>query len=323
MYKPFASPFGRYTFWLGLPLLLIAAGPLMESPFALVDRLGHFPLQVTVMSLPLALVAFLRRKRPGAGWSLVVALGAFFLNGAWLLPYLPVAAERALDGKNALKVVQLNVLRVNKSTKAVTDWVRKENPDVLVVQEIDSEWRTALADIQDLFKHRVLVERRDDFGIAVYSKHRVLSRRTAVLPFINVPALFLVLDFKGVSVRLATMHAPPPVGDAQIAARRGALDKIESWVKQDPKSPAIVAADLNITPYTAVWRRFINVSGLVDPRRGRGFLTTWPAFAPDPFRIPIDHILHNEAFRMVSLKTGEWLGSDHLALVAVLELYNK
>jgi hypothetical protein len=44
MYKPFASPFGRYTFWLGLPLLLIAGGPLIESPFALVDRLGHFPL---------------------------------------------------------------------------------------------------------------------------------------------------------------------------------------------------------------------------------------------------------------------------------------
>jgi endonuclease/exonuclease/phosphatase (EEP) superfamily protein YafD len=268
-------------------------------------------------------VAFLRRKRPRAGWSLVVTLGAFFLNGAWLLPYLPVAAEPAHDQKNALKVVQLNVLRVNKSTKAVTDWIRKENPDVLVVQEIDSEWRTALADIQDLFQHRVLVERRDDFGIAVFSKHRVLSRHTAVLPFINVPALFLVLDFKGVSVRLATMHAPPPMGDVQIAARRGALDQIESWVKLDPKSPAIVAADLNITPYTAVWRRFINVTGLVDPRRGRGFLTTWPAFVPDPFRIPIDHILHNKAFRTVSLKTGDWLGSDHLALVAVVELYNK
>jgi hypothetical protein len=168
MYKPFASPFGRYTFWLGLPLLLIAGGPLIESPFALVDRLGHFPLQAAAIAIPLALVAFLRRKRPRAGWSLVVTLGAFFLNGAWLLPYLPVAAEPAHDQKNALKVVQLNVLRVNKSTKAVTDWIRKENPDVLVVQEIDSEWRTALADIQDLFQHRVLVERRDDFGIAVF-----------------------------------------------------------------------------------------------------------------------------------------------------------
>ena len=323
MNKPFASPFGRYTFWLGLPLLLIAGGPLIDSPFALLDRLGHFPLQVTVLAISLASVAFFRRKKPGVGWSLVVTLGAFFLNGAWLLPYLPVAAERVLDEKNTIKIIQLNVLRVNKSTKAVTDWIRTEKPDVLVVQEIDSEWRTALADIQDLFQHRVLVERRDDFGIAVYSKHRVLSRRTQLLPFINVPALFLVLDFKGVSVRLATMHAPPPVGDAQIAARRGALDQIESWVKQDPKSPAIVAADLNITPYTAVWRRFINVTGLVDPRRGRGFLTTWPAFAPDPFRIPIDHILHNKAFRTVSLKTGEWLGSDHLALVAVVELYNK
>jgi endonuclease/exonuclease/phosphatase (EEP) superfamily protein YafD len=119
------------------------------------------------------------------------------------------------------------------------------------------------------------------------------------------------------------MHAPLPVGDAQIAARRGALDQIESWVKHDPKSSAIVAADLNITPYTAVWRKFIEAFSLVDPRRGGGFLITWPAFAPDPLLIPIDHILHNKAFRTVSLKTGEWLGSDHLALVAVVELYNK
>ncbi len=323
MNNAFSSPVGRYTFWLGLPLLLLAGGPLIDSPFALVDRLGHFPLQITALAVPLVLVALLRRKKPGAGWSLIVTLGALVLNGAWLVPYFPVAAERAHDSENTLKIVQLNVLRLNKSTKEVTAWIRKENPDVLVVQEIDSEWRAALSQIADLFQNRILVERRDDFGIAVFSKHRILSRRTQVLPFINVPALFLVLDFKGTSIRLATMHAPPPMGDVQIAARRGALDQIERWAKADPDSPAIVAADLNITPYTAVWRQFIAASGLVDPRRGRGLLTTWPAFVPDPFRIPIDHILHNRSFRMVTLRTGEWLGSDHLALIAVLELYNK
>ena len=321
MNKPFASPFNRYSFWLGLPLLLLAGGPLIESPFALIDRLGHFPLQVAIASLGLALIAVFRRKKPGAGWALVVTLGAAVLNGAWLLPYMPIAAEQAINQGNTMKIVQLNVLRVNKNTAAVTKWVRAQDPDVLVVQEIDSGWRTALGALDDLFEHRVIVERRDDYGIAVYSKHRVLSRQTVVLPFINVPALFLVLDFRGNSVRLAAMHAPPPVADVHIAARRGALDRIESWLDLDSEAPAIVAADLNITPYTAVWRRFLDATGLVDPRRGRGIMSTWPAVTPDPFRIPIDHILHNSIFRTVSLETGPRLGSDHLALVAVVELH--
>lgn len=59
MNKPFASPFNRYSFWLGLPLLLLAGGPLIESPFALIDRLGHFPLQVATAALGLALIAVL------------------------------------------------------------------------------------------------------------------------------------------------------------------------------------------------------------------------------------------------------------------------
>jgi endonuclease/exonuclease/phosphatase (EEP) superfamily protein YafD len=303
MNRPFASPLGRYTFWLGLPLLLLAGGPLIDSPFALIDRLGHFPVQCAVAAFVLAIWAVVRRRRPGSGWILVVTFGAFLLNGAWLLPYLPVASER--------------------EHVAVTAWIRKENPDVLVVQEVDSQWREAFKGINDIFGYRIIVERKDDFGLAVFSKHRILSRTTDVLPFINVPALFVVLDFRGVTTRIAAMHAPPPMSDVHIAARRGALDSIEAWIRKDPEAPSIVAADLNITPYTAVWRDFIRASGLVDPRRGRGVLTTWPAFAPDPFRIPIDHILHNGKFRTVSLKTGEWLGSDHLAMIAEVELYNK
>ncbi len=323
MNRPFASPLGRYTFWLGIPLLLLAGGPLIDSPFALVDRLGHFPVQCAAASLLLVLVAVIRRQRQGTGWTLIVTVGALLLNGAWLLPYLPVAAERERVQENTLKVVQINVLRVNKNTEEVTRWIRKENPDVLVIQEVDSQWRSAFQQVRDLFGYRIIVERVDDFGLAIFSKHRILSRRTEVLPYINVPALFVVLDFKGVTMRLAAMHAPPPMSDVHIAARRGALDSIEAWLNNDPETPALVAADLNVTPYTAVWRGFLEATGLVDPRRGRGLLTTWPAFAPDPLRIPIDHVLHNHKFRTVSLRTGEWLGSDHLPLIAEVELYNK
>jgi len=197
MNRPFASPLGRYTFWLGLPLLLLAGGPLIDSPFALIDRLGHFPVQCAVAAFVLAIWAVVRRRRPGSGWILVVTFGAFLLNGAWLLPYLPVASEREHVAENTLKVVQLNVLRFNKNTEKVTAWIRKENPDVLVVQEVDSQWREAFKGINDIFGYRIIVERKDDFGLAVFSKHRILSRTTDVLPFINVPALFVVLDFRG------------------------------------------------------------------------------------------------------------------------------
>ncbi|MBK18465.1 MAG: hypothetical protein CMM52_06480 [Rhodospirillaceae bacterium] len=92
------------------------------------------------------------------------------------------------------------------------------------------------------------------------------------------------------------------------------------WRLDQPEIAAILAADLNITPYNARFRKFLKDSGLIDPRRGRGLTPTWPGLLPRQVQVPIDHILHDKNFRTISLETGPRIGGDHLPLIGILEL---
>jgi endonuclease/exonuclease/phosphatase (EEP) superfamily protein YafD len=100
--------------------------------------------------------------------------------------------------------------------------------------------------------------------------------------------------------------------------RRGKTRCIKSLHPNDLSktlSPAFVVGDLNITPFAAPFRAFINHSGLRDSRAGRGILATWPGFWPSIARIPIDYILHYRHLRTLALKTGRHHGSDHLLML--------
>jgi endonuclease/exonuclease/phosphatase (EEP) superfamily protein YafD len=55
---------------------------------------------------------------------------------------------------------------------------------------------------------------------------------------------------------------------------------------------------------------FQNISGLLDPRIGRGFYHTFHAKLP-LIRFPLDHFFHSNHFRLVDFRRLDYFGSDH------------
>jgi len=81
----------------------------------------------------------------------------------------------------------------------------------------------------------------------------------------------------------------------------------------------MVAGDLNITPFSQIFFKFLQHAQLVDTGRGQGWQPTWFSRMPW-FAIPIDHVLCSEKIQVFKRKTGPAMGSDHNPLIVEFNL---
>ena len=93
--------------------------------------------------------------------------------------------------------------------------------------------------------------------------------------------------------------------------------KVALMVKEE-KVPVIVLGDLNDVAWSHVTELFRKTSGLLDPRRGRGFYSTFSA-NHWYMRFPLDYVFCSSHFGLVNMKRLKHNGSDHFPMYMHLE----
>jgi endonuclease/exonuclease/phosphatase (EEP) superfamily protein YafD len=81
----------------------------------------------------------------------------------------------------------------------------------------------------------------------------------------------------------------------------------------------IVLGDLNDVGWSRITRMFKDLSGMRDPRIGRGTYNTYPANWP-LLRYPVDHVFLTPGMRLHDLRRVTCPGSDHFAILASVVL---
>lgn len=264
-------------------------------------------------------------------WSamLAVVLALFTLMALWqfshAMPYTRVwrPAIRP-SSEHGVSLLVTNVQVDNPRRDAVALMIQDVDPDLLVLIETDEEWLRALDRIRPRYPHREEEPLPEGRGIALWSKlplesstvRRVLSQKR---PSVHADALLP----DGRRLRLVCVHpAPPglPRGDGErydSRVRDAELIRIAREVERDRDHPWVVAGDFNDVAWSRTTRLFERISGLSDPRVGRGLFSTYHARYP-LFRYPLDHVFVSPSISLHRIDRVRTPGSDHLAIFADL-----
>jgi endonuclease/exonuclease/phosphatase (EEP) superfamily protein YafD len=312
--------------FLGAVVVLATALPLLRTEAWWV-RIFDFPrVQILFLgAVVLALYALVSHLRLSAEITFLLLLSASIAYQGWcIFPYTVFAKEEVRassrgDNEQTLRLLVANVLMTNRSADGLRKIIAEEKPDIVLVLEADRWWEERLRPLEKEFTHTLKQPQDNTYGMLLYSRLEFLESEIHFLIRKDVPSFRVQfrlhsgdrLDFWG-------LHPEPPTpAESELSTPRDAELLLVGRAVRDLRRPVIVAGDLNDVAWSYTTRLFQKISGLLDPRIGRGRFSTFHAEYPI-LRWPLDHVFHSDHFRLVELKVLPAFGSDHFPILAAL-----
>jgi len=219
-----------------------------------------------------------------------------------------------------------NVLTPNRNAKGLIELVRENAPDILVTLESDAWWQAKLDALEPDYPFTIKCPLDNLYGMHVYSKLQLTDSRVDYLVEPDVPSIHALVSLpSGQQIRVHFLHpAPPSPTENEQSLERDAELIIVAKSVAGTDLPVIVTGDLNDVAWSETTRLFRKISGLLDPRVGRGMFNTFHAnywF----IRWPLDHLFHSKHFSLSYMRRLRGFGSDHFPLLTelLLETGNK
>ncbi|MGN7884682.1 endonuclease/exonuclease/phosphatase family protein [Dyadobacter sp. 22481] len=311
----------------GVVVVLMSLIPLVRSDYW-TFRVFEYPrLQKLVLSVAIAgihLSLFSSTDLQTLTLSAVFVLNSIYL--CYLIyPFTPLAGKVILPARkdlpeNRLSILSSNVFQDNQNTTGCLNLIRKHDPDVVLLLETDKFWHENTLALRDNYPHEVPVPLENTYGMLLYSKLELSEIAVRYLVDEEIPSIKVLVTLpSGQKVQLYCVHPTPPVPGENLHSteRDKELLLVAKEVKKS-RLPCIVVGDLNDVAWSYTTDLFTRISGLLDPRIGRGFFNTFHAKMP-LLRFPLDHVFCSTDFKLVRLARLENFSSDHFPILISLQ----
>jgi endonuclease/exonuclease/phosphatase (EEP) superfamily protein YafD len=290
-------------------------------------RSADFPrLQVAVLLAVICLAhacTFRGTSVVDVGFGLALA-GSLAYQCFRIFPYTPLAPRQVRDASpgdraRSIRLLVSNVLMENRRDSDFVSLVRETDPDLILAVETDAWWDERLRVLDGDYSHSLKLPQANYYGMHLLSRLELKAAEFRFLVEEDIPSIRATIRLRsGDSVEFFGLHPRPPEPQQDTKERDAELLIVGREVKACGR-PAIVAGDLNDVAWSNTTRLFQKVSGMLDPRRGRGMFNTFHAGYP-MFRWPLDHVFHGSAFTLLRLQRLRSIGSDHFPVLADLQL---
>ncbi len=281
--------------------------------FAILDA---FTLILFLPAWPIALVALWRRRWALAGASILLAAVQVVLVAPELLA--TNSLPRGVRGASTLRVFDANVYQNNPSMTGYAQEIRRDQPDVVTLEEASPADLHALI-ASGALKHlpyRLWNHAYGSRSLVIASRYPLgpmaessvdgqpyLARTTVTLP-------------RGHLI-LWVVHTTAPV-EPGVREWNDELDGVDRLLRSNHPHPLLMVGDFNATWGNRGFRAILS-TGLTDAgaARGEALDMTWSQlmFVLPPL-VRIDHIVTGPGIVVTSIHTEPGPGSDHRALLA-------
>lgn len=284
---------------------------LFASHWWLLDLFNHFQLQYFFTHV-LLILALLGLK----SFRLVAVVGLMLV-----LPLARIAPTWRNPGKDpggkSVRVATFNVLSANKRHDDALDWIRKSDPDLIFLPEVDPVWAVALKPLSRSHPHVIEHIIEGNFGFALYSKFPILEHRIEPCGKMELPLLIAKISGPQGEFTLFGAHPVPPSSEFWSSERDVFLNEIAQHTRAI-SGHILLLGDLNATRWSQSMQPLFE-TGWIDSSDGHGCPPTWMNANP-LISIPIDHIMFRPAAERPIYCRNRWvgpdLGSDHRPVVA-------
>ena len=293
-----------------------------------VFRILEYPRYQKFILCCLVLSAFIFITPPAGNFSLVTLILISFcvIYLAYKIsPYTKLARRemksiKGHDKQNQIKLFSANVYQENTQYQKMITQVKQCDPDIIMLLETDELWNKAMDVLEKDYPHCLKVPLSNTYGMLFYSRFQFAEGEIKYLVDKEVPSIEAIVKLpSGQPVKIWGLHPKPPVPgeDDRSTAKDKEIMKIALKAKEE-SLPVIVMGDLNDVAWSYVTELFRKTSGLLDPRRGRGFYSTFSAnnwF----MRFPLDYVFCSADFGLIRMKKLAHNGSDHFAMFSHFE----
>ncbi|MEO2063072.1 MAG: endonuclease/exonuclease/phosphatase family protein [Christiangramia sp.] len=253
-----------------------------------------------------------------------IAVGVLLLSLSYqfvkIYPYTYLAKKQVFkfkgsDSSASISIIVSNVLTTNKRSDKLIQLVHDRKPDLLLTLESDERWEKELEVLEDEYRYTVKIPLDNLYGMHFYSKLQLEDIKVRYLVQEDIPSIHgYVILRNGEKVKIHCLHPmPPSPTESETSTNRDAELLMLGRDIDCEKEPALVIGDLNDVAWSRTTRLFQKLSGLMDPRIGRGFFNTFHAdYAL--FRWPLDHVFHTKDFTLIEIARERNIGSDHFPM---------
>lgn len=256
---------------------------------------------------------------------LVGLMACIVYQGAKMFPYTPLARCQVLDAERVdsdarFSLLIANVCVDNRDAASLRELVAQTDPDLVLTLEPDAWWEEQLRPLKAAYPHVVKYPLDNAYGMILHARLPLIEPTVRFIVEDDIPSIHAqVVMPSGARFHLHAVHPRPPFPTEDVdTTERDAELLIVGREAKDRGGPTLVAGDLNDVSWSYTTTLFQQISGLLDPRIGRGTYNTFPVAYP-LLRYPLDHVFHSEHFKLVRLERQPRIGSDHFPVFIELQ----